>query len=155
MFIYELKGDCMNRIYVPSNVNTLIDFAVSQFFAEPTLRSKKYQRRASFLEVDITDDGEAYVIEADLPGVLQEQITIEVEGKRVTLNVSENAQEQKSEKKYLHRERSNKQSSSTRTLTLPETLDPDSAKASLINGVLSLKIAKKFLAEKRVISISQ
>jgi HSP20 family molecular chaperone IbpA len=90
---------------------------------------------------DVVDNGTAYQIKAEVPGLSKDQIDI-----RVTGNVVEISGQNKTEKKedspgYLQRERV--VTSFRRAFELPEPVVADRAKAQVVNGVLELELPKQ------------
>ena len=95
--------------------------------------------RAAF-RVDVRDNEKEYVIEAELPGVKKEEVSIDLNDGRLTISVKHDETVEDSQSSYLHRER--RMSSMSRAITLPDT-DPEGVKAKLDNGVLSVSIQKQ------------
>jgi HSP20 family molecular chaperone IbpA len=90
---------------------------------------------------DVVDNGTAFQIRAEVPGLAKDQIDI-----RVTGNVVEISGENKTEKKedspgYLQRERV--VTSFHRAFELPEPVVAKKAKAQVVNGVLELELPKQ------------
>jgi HSP20 family protein len=101
-----------------------------------------------FPAVDIKDEGDKYLVEADLPGVTKENVTIEIGGGILHIAAEQKTEIEEKEEGYLRRERGTV--SYQRTLALPSDVDEESVQAIMENGVLRLTIAKKIEAmEKR------
>ena len=83
-------------------------------------------------------DGVTYV-EADLPGVQRESLELTLE--KNILRISAERQAPEGERTYWHNERAFGRVE--RSITLPETVDPDSIEASLKDGVLLVKLRKR------------
>ena len=97
--------------------------------------------RNSF-KIDAKETENEYLIEAELPGLQREEISLNIDGKRLTIAVSK-AEETVCEGgkfNYIHRER--RISSMSRTITLPEAENTD-IRAKLADGVLSVIVPKK------------
>lgn len=92
--------------------------------------------------MDISDTDKEYIIEADLPGVKEEDLDISVskDGLLTVKGKRENKKEQK-ERNYYRMERS--YGSFERTIALPDNCDSNKVDASFQNGILSVKIPKK------------
>jgi HSP20 family protein len=79
--------------------------------------------------VDVMEDGDLFKIFAELPGVEKENIKLDSTERSVRIETT-------GEKKFA------------KTIALDAEVDPDSAKASYKNGVLSIELEKKVKAEK-------
>lgn len=107
------------------------------FFAPDTLSS---------FHTDIEDEGKKLVLSADLPGFQKEDIHIDIEGDRLTIQAERHSNYEKKDNRgnYLRCERS--YGSYSRTFSL-EGIDANSIQASYENGVLKLNLPK--LQEKK------
>jgi len=103
--------------------------------------------------IDVQENDQAYLVEAELPGFDEKQIKVHVEGGKLTIE-SNNEEEKKEEKgkNYLIQER--RKVSFSRSFTLPENADTDAVSAVFKNGILALEIKKRKGNPKRVIQIS-
>jgi HSP20 family molecular chaperone IbpA len=106
--------------------------------------------------VDVEETDHAYLVEADLPGLDEKQISVHVEGGKLTIESGkdEEKKEDKADKNgnYLIRER--RKVSFSRSFTLPENADTEAVSAVFKNGVLSLEIKKRTGNTKRLIEIN-
>jgi len=102
--------------------------------------------------IDVQENDQAYLVEAELPGFDEKQIKVHVEGGKLTIE-SNNDEEKKEEKgkNYLIQER--RKVSFSRSFTLPENADTEAVSAVFKNGVLALEIKKRKGNPKRVIEI--
>ena len=92
-------------------------------------------------KVDIFDDGENFVLSADLPGVSKDNLDIDVKDNRLTIK-GEKKLENKTEKEgYLRVERS--YGVFERTFFLDENIDRENIKAEHKDGVLRLTLPRK------------
>ena len=102
-------------------------------------------------QVDIFENKNEIVIEAELPGMKAEDVNISIENNILTLH-GERKFEKKDEQDNFHRvERS--YGSFTRSFTLPPTVSSENANAEFENGVLRLTLAKREEAKPRRIEI--
>lgn len=101
--------------------------------------------------VDVREEEDKYILEADLPGLTEKDIEVKVDDKLLT--VSSVKKEKAKEKKngWLIRER--KESSFSRSFVIPENADRENIKAEFKNGVLSLEIEKKAALKPKNIKI--
>jgi len=107
---------------------------------------------AAALPLDVVSTPDALVVEAALPGVAPEEVEITVEGGTLTIAGSYRADRSEGEGDYLVREM--RRGSFTRTLSLPDGLEPDRAVATFEHGVLSLRIPKAEQVRPRQIRIT-
>ncbi len=101
--------------------------------------------------VDIFENQNEIVLEAELPGMRPEDVNISIENNVLTIH-GERKFEKKDEQDNFHRvERS--YGSFTRSFTLPPTVQSENAQAEFENGVLKLTLAKREEAKPRRIEI--
>jgi HSP20 family protein len=102
------------------------------------------------LPVDVHVDSEEYVITAAVPGLLAEDLKIEILDDVVTLS-GEVASEENDEERVLLNELSN--GSFTRSLRMPDPLDAENAEAQIEIGVLTVRIPKSEEAKPKTIEV--
>ncbi len=91
-------------------------------------------------KVDIQENENEYVVEAQLPGVKKEEINLILEDERLTIAVERRDEVNEEKKNYIHRE--SKFSSMSRSIYLRDAL-PEGVKAKLDNGVLYVSVPKQ------------
>ena len=102
--------------------------------------------------VDIFEDKDRLILEAELPGMSRDDFEISVENNVITLS-GERKFEKKTEGDNYHRvERS--YGSFTRSFTLPQSVTADGATADFDNGVLRVSLPKREETKARKIEIS-
>jgi HSP20 family protein len=101
--------------------------------------------------MDLVEDGDHFVLKADLPGLSEDDVSIEVEDNMLTVSGERTAEQEQRERGWYRLERSFGRFS--RSLTLPEGVDPDSVSASFDKGVLEIRIPKPEERKPRRISI--
>ena len=101
----------------------------------------------SMPKVDVKQTKDNYQFQIDLPGMTQDDIDISIKENALTVASvqKEEKTEEKSEEKnrevFLIRERA--PFNFKRSFTLPRDADSSNAEASFVNGVLSIKIARR------------
>ena len=101
--------------------------------------------------VDIFENKDQIVLEAELPGISPDDVNISIENNVLTIHGERNF-EKKDESDNFHRvERS--YGSFTRSFTLPPTVSSENVNANFDNGVLRLELAKREEAKPRRIEI--
>ena len=94
------------------------------------------------IKVDVKENGDAYTVQAEIPGVKKEDIHVDVEGSDVTLRAQIRQQdEQVKDNQVLHSERY--YGEVARSLQLPADIDQQAAVAKYDSGVLTLTLPKK------------
>ena len=93
-------------------------------------------------KTDITDEGDYYKLEADLPGFAKEDIHLDVKGNTLTLSAERHSDHEDKDNhgKYIRCERS--YGSYSRSFDLSD-VKADEIKAKYNNGVLTLTMPKK------------
>jgi HSP20 family protein len=104
------------------------------------------------LPLDVTTDADALTIEAALPGIKPEDVEITVENGTVTISGTTAEQRKGDEGSYHVQEI--RRGTFSRSVTLPNGLEPDKATATFEHGVLQLRIPKAEQLKPRQIRIS-
>jgi len=118
---------------------------------EENFPSTEVNEREMVLAVDVKSDDEAYLISALVPGVEAEEINVEILNNTVTIR-GEFKNQQSEDDKYLLCELPSGRFS--RVITLPVTLDPSKAEASLRNGLFTLRVPKAEAHRPKTIKIN-
>jgi HSP20 family protein len=129
--------------------------AMDRLFDDETFRPMRWSA-GSFdgpaLPLDVTTDTDSLVIEAALPGIKPEDVDITVENGTLTIT-GKTADERKAEEgSYLVQEI--RRGTFSRSVTLPNGLEPDKADATFEHGVLRLRIPKAEQVKPKQIRIS-
>jgi HSP20 family protein len=101
--------------------------------------------------MDLVETNDAFVLRADLPGMTQDDVNIELEDRTLTVSGERKAEHESQQEGYYRVERAF--GSFSRSLTLPEGVDPESVHATFNNGVLEVRIPKPEQRKPRRISI--
>jgi HSP20 family protein len=93
------------------------------------------------IKTDITDNGDSYKLEADLPGFKKEDIKIELDEKRMLIKAERKSEsEEKDKQGYVRRERT--YGSFTRSFDV-SGIETGAITAAYNDGVLTLNLPKK------------
>jgi HSP20 family protein len=98
---------------------------------------------------NLEEKDDAYVLEAELPGVKREDVTIELVGNELV--ISGELKEQ--ERTGVVRRRVRRTGRFEYRLSLPEQVDADKVDATLADGVLTVRVPKSERAQRRKIEI--
>ncbi|MEN3029444.1 Hsp20/alpha crystallin family protein [Chromobacterium amazonense] len=96
----------------------------------------------SQIRMDVKETEQAYLVDAELPGVSKEDIHVEIDGPLVTIKAEvKQFDEAKQDQQKLRSERYYGMVS--RSFQLPQDIDRDAASAKYENGVLLLNLPKR------------
>jgi HSP20 family protein len=101
--------------------------------------------------VDVWEDENKYILEAELPGLTEKDIDVKVDDKLLTVSSVKDEKSKEKKSGWLIRER--KESTFSRSFVIPENADRDNINAEFKNGVLTLKIEKKAALKPKNIKI--
>jgi HSP20 family protein len=90
--------------------------------------------------MDLVETEDHFVLRADLPGLDEDSVNIEVQDNVLTISGERRAEHEDRKEGYYRVERS--YGSFARSLTLPEGVDPDASSASFDKGVLEVRVPK-------------
>jgi HSP20 family protein len=120
---------------IQSEMNRLFN----TFFDTPTAGNGSAARRW-IPAMDLVETDDHFVLKADLPGLKEEDVNIEVEENVLTVSGERKAEHEDKREGYVRVERS--YGSFRRSLTLPEGVDAEAVTANFDNGVLEVRIPK-------------
>ena len=123
------------------------------FFGQSWMPRLKFSDMAGEITpaVDIFEDGSQVVVKAEIPGMMKEDIEVNLSQDTVTISGHKKEEEQVEKKDFYRLERS--YGAFTRKLRLPAEVQPDKAKATFKNGVLEVRIPKSPTATVQKVSI--
>jgi len=104
---------------------------------------------APAFEVKETKDG--FVFKADVPGIKESDLEVNVSGNRLTVSGKREQEKQEQNDTFYAYERS--YGSFTRSFTLPEGTDPNSVRAELKDGVLTMTMPRTPEAQPKKIPV--
>ena len=111
----------------------------------PRLRMPEMEEVAP--KVDIFEEGDNFVVKAEIPGMKKEEIEVNLTDDMVTISGEKKKEEKVEKKDYYRFERSF--GSFSRSFRLPKDVQADKAKAIFKDGVLELKVPKTEEAKKK------
>ena len=103
--------------------------------------------------MDLVESEDHFVLKADLPGMSEADVSIEVRDNALTISGERKAEHEKRERGWYRVERSF--GSFSRSLTLPDGIDPDAISANFDRGVLTVTIPKPEQRKPRRIQIGE
>ena len=132
-----LQGE-MNRLF-------------SSFFDTPRPAGNGGAARRWIPAMDLVETDDHFVLKADLPGLTESDVNIELESNVLTISGERKAEHEAKKDGYYRLERTS--GTFSRTLTLPEGIDADAVTANFDNGVLEVRIPKPAEAKPRRVQI--
>jgi HSP20 family protein len=132
---------------IQSEMNRLFN----SFFDTPTHSSGAPLRRY-VPAMDLVDTGEAFVLKADLPGLSESDVSIEVRDNVLTVSGERKSEHEDRKAGYYRVERSH--GSFRRSLTLPDGVDPAAVTATFDKGVLEVTVPKPEHQAPRTVQIT-
>jgi HSP20 family protein len=102
--------------------------------------------------VDLVEAEDHFVLKADLPGLSEDDVSIEVQDGTLTISGERNDEHESRERGWYRIERSF--GSFRRSLTLPDGVDAEAISAQFDRGVLEVRIPKPEQRKPRRIEIS-
>ena len=116
--------------------NLMNNFLTQSTFNQPLIRSMGY-----FPAVDIKEKDGKYLIEADLPGMAEDDIDLDLHDNILTIKGERKSEFKEEKEGYYHAERS--LGSFRKDIPFNEQVNPDKVKADLKNGILHIEVSKK------------
>jgi HSP20 family protein len=101
--------------------------------------------------MDLLETDEDFVLRADLPGMSESDVNIELEDNVLTLSGERKAEHEEKREGFYRVERAS--GAFSRSLTLPKGVDPEGVHASFDRGVLEVRIPKPEQRKPRKITI--
>ena len=102
--------------------------------------------------IEVRENDQSYLVEADLPGVTKDNLKVSVEGQRIMIEAEVRRETQSNDNENLiHSERVVRKY--TRSFEVAHDIDDTLAIAKLENGVLTLNLPKKQASQSRLITI--
>jgi HSP20 family protein len=90
--------------------------------------------------MDLVETDDHFVLKADLPGLAEGDVSVEVEDNVLTVSGERKSEHEDKREGYVRVERS--YGAFRRSLTLPDGIDPEAVTASFDKGVLEVRIPK-------------
>ena len=122
---------------------------IEQMFADDDFVSPQFRTPA----IDVRDEDERYVVEAELPGLSEKDVKLELKDSTLFLSTakSENKEEKNEKGRWLRKERRDFQFS--RSFTLPEDVDTEKIEAKFRDGLLTIALPKKPESSPRIVPV--
>jgi HSP20 family protein len=123
-----------------SSLQSEMNRLFNTFFDTPATGGNGGSVRRWVPSMDLVETDEHFVLRADLPGMTEDDITIELEDNVLTVAGERKAEHEEKKEGFYRMERTFGQF--RRSLTLPDGIDPDGIAARFDKGVLEVRIPK-------------
>jgi HSP20 family protein len=133
-----------------SSLQTEMNRLFNTMFESPTVGNGGTRRWSPAMDLLETEDH--FVLRADLPGMREEDVAIELEDNVLTVSGERKADHEENGEGFYRVERAF--GSFSRSLTLPRGIDAEAVNAGFTNGVLEVRIPKPEQRKPRKIAIS-
>jgi HSP20 family protein len=100
--------------------------------------------------VDVEETDDAYVIEAELPGVMERDVKVELVGNELTIS----GEVKERERKGTIRRQMRRTGRFEYRVALPDRVDEEQIDAKLANGVLIVHVPRSERAQRRTIEVT-
>jgi len=122
------------------------------FFDTPTGSVANGGARRWLPPMDLVETDDHFVLRADLPGLAEGDVNVELEDNVLTVSGERKAEHESRKEGYYRIERAS--GSFQRSLTLPEGVNAEAIEASFDKGVLEVRIPKPEERKPRKVAIS-
>lgn len=122
------------------------------FFETPTSGNGRAAMRRWIPAMDLVETEEHFVLRADLPGLSEQDVSVELEDNVLTLSGERRAEHEENQQGYYRIERAT--GAFSRSLTLPEGVEAEGIEARFDNGVLEVRIPKPAQRKPQRVAIS-
>lgn len=122
--------------------NLLLDDFFDDFdrhFFAPAAHRSAPRNAIRAIRTDIKDNGDSFLLEAELPGFEKDEISVDIDGDYLTISAEKKADECENSGGYIRKERF--YGKSKRTFSL-EGIDAANIGAKFANGILALNLPK-------------
>lgn len=97
--------------------------------------------------MDLSEEQDRFLVQAELPGMTKEDVTIETDGDVLRITARKEQEVEEKKEGYIRRERGSMHFH--RQMRLPENVDHDQIKARMENGVLEISLPKMTAKEEK------
>src|SRR6476660_4251590 len=137
-----------------TRIDEAFDDLLRGFFVRPVSFEGGHAQQAmpAQFRVEVSENEQAYVIRAEIPGVRKEDINISIDGDQVAISAEvKNEKEAKDGERVLRSERH--YGKLYRAFALGQPVDEDAANAKYADGILELTLPKKAATQAKRITI--
>lgn len=137
--------------HVLDRLHREMDRAFEGFFRGDLVDSSPFYTEGWSPAVDISETKDAYIVNAELPGIKKDDIKITMNGNVLTLRGDKKSESEKKDGTFNRIERS--YGVFERSFSLPVSVESDAIEARYNDGVLTVTLPKKEEAKEKVIDV--
>jgi HSP20 family protein len=126
-----------------------MDRLASAVFVRPAM---PWMAAKVFPAVNLTEDNDKYYVRAELPGIKADALEIEVQNRSLTIAGERTIESEGENVRYHRRER--EAGKFSRIISLPGDIDAGKVDAKMVDGMLTVAIAKLESSKPRKITVS-
>lgn len=112
----------------------------------------EFENRGYDLALDVEENPEAYIVQANLPGISLDDISVNIHEDVLTVTAESVAEQRDEHSRMLIRER--RYGKFSRSLRFPTVVDGNAVEANFENGVLSISLPKADHVKSRQIPVN-
>lgn len=101
---------------------------------------KDFFDKSAYPKVDVRDEGDTIVLEAEVPGLTKDQVTVELDNGVLRIKGEKKVSDEKKSQTYVHKEL--KHSSFCRSFYMGDNIDANSIGAKFEHSVLEVTLKK-------------
>jgi HSP20 family protein len=136
-----------------NTLQTEMNRLFNTFFDQPAATGRgDVPARRWMPAMDLVETGDQYVLRADLPGLSDEDVNIQLQDNVLTVSGERKTEHETAQEGYYRLERAF--GGFSRSLTLPDGVNPDAVKAHFDRGVLEIRIPKPEQRKPRQVQIN-
>jgi HSP20 family protein len=135
-----------------STIQSEMNRLFNTFFEAPAAGNGPSALRRWVPAMDLVETDEEFVLRADLPGLSENDVKIELEDNVLTISGERKSEHEERKEGYYRVERSS--GSFQRSLTLPEGVNAEAIRANFEKGVLEVRVPKPEERKPRKVAIS-
>jgi HSP20 family protein len=144
-------GRDRNAVRSEANVFDTLQREVDRVFADFTRGFSSFGTRDLMPSVDVTETDKEIEITAELPGLEEKDVQINLADNVLTIKGEKKAEKEEKDKSYRLVERT--YGAFSRSVELPAGVNPDAIKASISKGVLKVSVPKPTPAQTKKIEV--
>ena len=114
--------------------------------------NSEFENRGYGLALDVEENPDAYIVQANLPGINLDDISVNIHEDVLTVSAESAAEGRQEDSRLLIRER--RYGKFSRSLRFPTVVDGNAVEANLENGVLSITLPKAEHVKPRQIPVN-
>lgn len=123
-----------------SRMNNLFDSFFEDWGLEPFSEPDSLSYAGFTPQIDVTEDEKAIYVEAELPGLKENEIDVELKDNLLTISGEKKSESEQKDKKYHRIERS--YGYFQRAVSIDPKIEEDKIKANYKNGILRIELPK-------------